>query len=157
MRQKQDHQHLHRFLHELEGATPSGVWPEWTEFESTFTTSQTRSIIVFVSDMHELSKEIREMLAQLSSLKNEILLFHLLGKNELEFAYDEPITFEDLETGKTLQVDPANIRSAYLRNLDARIRSLRQTSHDQHMTYELFSLDQPLDFALRNYLTQRMR
>jgi len=153
---KQDHQHLHRFLHELEKVAPAGIWPEWQEFETTFTTSQTRAIIVFVSDMHELRKEIQEMLTELSSLKNEILIFHLLGKNELEFAYDEPVTFEDLETGKTIQVDPAKSRDVYLKSLDDRIRSLRQTSQDQHIAYDFFSLEQPLDFALRNYLSQRM-
>jgi len=96
------------------------------------------------------------MLTELSSLKNEILIFHLLGKNELEFAYDEPVTFEDLETGKTIQVDPAKSRDVYLKSLDDRIRSLRQTSQDQHIAYDFFSLEQPLDFALRNYLSQRM-
>lgn len=153
---RQDHQHLHRFLHELETISPQGSWPQWQELETIFSASQTRSIIVFVSDMHELQVEIQDMLRQLSSLKNEVLLFHLLGRDELEFAYEEPVTLEDLETGKSIQVDPARSKDSYLVRLNRRIASLRQASHDQHIAYELLSLDQSLDFALRNYLTQRL-
>ena len=154
---KRDHQQLHRFLHDLERVHPQGVWPDWKKLEGIFTATQKREMIVFVSDLHEQRDEIFAALSKLSALRNEVLFFHLLGRNEIDFNYEGFLTFEDLESGQTLQVDTARARTAYLDNMQQKLRCLKQALHDENISYTLFTLDQPLDFALRQYLTQRMK
>jgi len=154
---KRDQQQLHRFLHELERVHPQGVWPDWKKLEGIFTATQKREMIVFVSDLHEQCDEIFAALSKLSALRNEVLFFHLLGRNEIDFNYEGFLTFEDLESGQTLQVDTARARTAYLDNMQQKLRCLKQALHDENISYTLFTLDQPLDFALRQYLTQRMK
>lgn len=154
---KREHQQLHHFLHELERLHPTGVWPEWENIEGLFAAMQRRAMIVLVSDMHEQQSEIVETLAKLSSLKNEGLLFHLLGKEEADFSYQGFLTFADLETGKAVQVDADQIKTAYLAQMQRRLKLLRRTAHDLNIAYELFTLNQPLDYALRKYLMQRMK
>jgi uncharacterized protein (DUF58 family) len=154
---RRDHQNLHRLLHRLEDLAPIGEWPDWGELEGRFSDSQHRDLIIFVSDLHEKKGEIREALARLSSLKHEVLLFHLLGENELNLNYSGFVNFEDLETGETIEVDPDKIKDYYLNSLQGRIHELRQAAHDHRITYELLALNQPLDFALRSYLKQRIK
>lgn len=154
---QRDHQQLHRFLHELERARPQGVWPDWKKLEGIFTATQKRELIVFVSDLHEQRDEIFAALSKLSALRNEVLFFHLLGRNEIDFNYDGFLTFEDLESGRAVQVDASRARTAYLEQMQQKLRRLKQTVHDENINYALFTLDQPLDFALRQYLTHRLK
>ena len=154
---KRDHQQLHRLLHELERVQPHGIWPDWKKLEGIFTATQKREMIVLISDLHEQRGEIFAALSKLSALRNEVLFFHLLGRNELDFNYDGFLTFEDLESGQTLQVDASRARGVYLNQMQEKLRRLKQALHDENIGYTLFTLDQPLDFALRQYLTQRMK
>lgn len=154
---KSGQSHLHRFLHELERLEPAGKWPGWHAVERLLSTAARREIIVVISDLHEADDEIRTVLAKLTALKNEVLFFHLLGKNERNFSYQGLLTFEDLESGETRQVDAEQTRVAYLKKLDAQLDAMRRELHNQHIAYELFTTDQPLDFALRAFLKQRKR
>ncbi|MCG8603387.1 DUF58 domain-containing protein [bacterium] len=154
---RRDHQNLHRLLHRLEDLVPVGEWPKWSEWEGYFSDSQQRDLIIFVSDLHEKKAEIREALARLSSLKHEVLLFHLLGENELSLDYPGFVNFEDLETGETVEVDPIKIRDDYSYALQSWIDELSQAAHDHRITYEMLAMSQPLDFALRSYLKQRIK
>lgn len=154
---KCDHQQLHRFLHGLELAQPAGIWPEWADLESALTGSQKRELIVLVSDLHERQNEITAALSKLRARRNEVLLFHLMGRNEIEFEYAGFLTFEDLESGKTVQVDAQQTRSSYLENLRHQFQTTKKTLREQNLAYELLILDQPLDLALRKYLIQRTK
>ena len=154
---KGDHQHLHRFIHELEKIKAVGIWPNWDELENIFLSGQKRELVIFVSDMYEYSNEIREVLRKLHALKNEVILFQLTGRNELDFTYEGALTFEDLETGKKIQANSEQIRKSYLKKFRESQNELRQTLHDNQIEYQQLILDQPLDFALRSYLSQRAK
>jgi uncharacterized protein (DUF58 family) len=154
---KRDHQQLHRLLYELEHVHPQGVWPDWPQLEGIFTATQKREMIVFITDMHEQHDEIFAALSKLRALRNEVLLFHLVGRNERDFPYEGFLTFEDLETGKTLQVEAGRARQPYLEGMQKKLLALKQALHDENISYTLFTLDQPLDLALRQYLTQRKK
>ncbi len=154
---KRDHQQLHRLLHELERVRPQGVWPDWKKLEGIFAATQKREMIVLVSDMHEQRDEIFAALSKLSARRNEVLFFHLLGRNEIDFNYEGFLTFEDLESGQTAQVEASRAREIYLDRMQKKMQQLKQALHDENISYTLLTLEQPLDFALRQYLTQRMK
>ena len=150
-------QHLHRLLHALEGLRAEGVWPAWETVEQLFTVATHRDLVVFVTDLHEVKDEIRTVLAKVHALKNEVLLFHLLGRRELDFSYEGVLELEELETGRVMQVDAEGIRQAYRKAVAGHLRDVRQELQDVSVAYTLFTLDQPLDGALREFLNRRMR
>jgi uncharacterized protein (DUF58 family) len=154
---RRDHQQLHRFLHDLEKFTPNGVWPDWQKMESNFTTALGRELIIVVSDLHEHGHEIATALGKLRALKHEVLLFHLLGRNEIDFTYNGEAVFQDLETTKTLPVNTDAARAGYRLAMQRHLLALPRKWREQDIAYELLALDQPLDLALRSYLTQRMK
>ena len=150
-------QHLHRLLHALEGLQAEGIWPPWEAVEQLFTVATHRDLVVFITDLHEQKDEIRTVLAKVNALKNEVLLFHLLGRRELDFSYEGVLEFEELETGRVMQVDADRIRRDYREAVDGHLREVRQELQDLSVAYALFTLDQPLDGILRTFLTRRMR
>lgn len=151
------HQHLHRVLHTLEQLTPAGVWPEWERMQGLFTAGGQRGIVVMVTDLHERHDEIRTLATKLTALRHEVLLLHVMGGVEREFRYRGVVTFEEIETGRRIEVDADAVRAAYLAALEIDLKRLRRSLEDVGVDYAAFSLDQPLDLALRHYLAGRTR
>lgn len=150
-----DRQSLHRFLHALETLEPAGRWPDWSTLEGRFTAAPRRELVVVVSDLHEHAAEITTMLSKVSALRNEALVLHVLARDELEFRYGGAVLFEELETGRTVEVDTDRIRADYVAAVERDLTMLRHTLQNARVAYRLFTLDQPLDYALRAYLAER--
>ena len=150
-------QHLHRLLHALEALEAGGVWPAWEAVEQLFTVATHRDLVVVITDLHERKEEIRTVLAKVQALRNEVLLFHVMGRRELDFSYEGVVEFEELETGRVMQVDADRVRPGYRKAMAWHLTDLRQALHDLGVAYSLFTLDQPLDSALRTFLTRRLR
>src|SRR5262249_8318824 len=52
--------------------------------------------------------------------RNEVIVFHVLDKNELEFPFQRLTVFEDIEdTAVRVLSDPRAIRAAYLQQMEA--------------------------------------
>jgi len=151
------HQHLDRLLHALERLSPAGVWPDWPRMAGSFTAGGQRGIIAIITDLHERHDEIRTVAAKLAALRQEVLLLHIIGRAELEFAYHGTVTFEELETGRRIEVDADAVRPGYLAALHGHLDDLCRSLEDLQVDYARFPLDQPLDVALRQFLTSRAR
>ena len=152
-------QHLHRILHELEKLDPAGVWPQWREVEAALLPADGRGITVIISDLHQHAQEIRAAARTLTALRHEVLIAHLVGRQELEFGYEGIVTFEDLETGGQVDVDTGSeqVKAAYLTALEREHRDQMEGFAERRIDYGRFLIDQPLDDALRKFLGSRQR
>ncbi len=150
-------QHLHRLLNTLERLIPAGVWPDWERVQGLFTAGGRRGIVVIVTDLHERQNEIRTLAAKLAALRHEVLVLHVIGGIEREFGYHGIVTFEELETGRRIEVDTDAVRASYRSALEQELAGLRRSLEEVGIDYARFSLDQPLDLALRHYLIGRTR
>lgn len=154
---KRHTQQLARFFHLLERAMPAGTWPEWTEIEPYFSATNRREMIVVVTDMNETITEVQTALSKLSALHNEVLVCHILTASETAFAFNGMVTFEDLETGRSLEVDADAARTAYKAALAGRLQTIRQSMTEARIDYAAFTTNEPLDAALRGYLAARIK
>jgi uncharacterized protein (DUF58 family) len=150
-------QHLHRVLHLLEQLKPAGAWPAWERLEGLFTTGAPRGLIVVITDLHEHAREIRTVAAKLVALRHEVLVLHLIGRAELAFDYQGTVSFEELETGRRIEVEAEAARPAYLAALTQQLRDVQRALQELPADYARFSIDRPLDEALRRYLAGRAR
>lgn len=105
--------HLEVVLHTLErarstrGGTLCKALPKIAEV------FRRRSVIVLISDFYE---EPGAMMSAVNALKqkgNDLIVFHVLDPAEINFTYDQPLNFEDLETGEQLAVVPYALREQY--------------------------------------------
>ena len=149
--------HLHRTLHLLEQLEPAGTWPGWQRLEALFTRPASRGLVVLISDLHERAQEIQTVAGKLVALHQEVLVLHLIGRSELTFDYRGTVSFEELETGRRIEVDAEAARPGYLAALTRELRDLRHALQELPADYARFVLDQPLDEALRRYLAGRAR
>lgn len=154
---RSDHQHLHRFLNRLETNRSAGIWPDWARFESVFTRSHNRQLFIVISDLYERADEIRKTITKLVALKNEVILFQIMGRSELDLDFEGSFVFEDLESGDTVELDTTQLKIAYRKKIRADLKETRQFMHDHGVDYELLMMDQPLDFALQKFLLNRER
>ncbi|MDZ7648646.1 MAG: hypothetical protein U5K54_16495 [Cytophagales bacterium] len=56
-----------------------------------------KEMIIFVTDLYDETKDIHQFISRLKTSRNEVIVFHVLGKTESTFDYQGSFTFEDLE------------------------------------------------------------
>ncbi|HVT39655.1 MAG TPA: DUF58 domain-containing protein [Gemmatimonadaceae bacterium] len=116
-----------------------------------------RSIIAVISDLYEEPDAIMEAIGQLHGRGNDIVVFHLLDRNELEFPFSDSGNFIDLETGEKMPVIPDYFRKQYRELVRGHTTDLARRTRDQRVEYALFDTSKPLDKALFAYLSARER
>lgn len=151
---------LDHLLHRLEGLEPRGRWPPWGELRRRLPRGRGRELVVVVSDLWDGEPRQRReglgaALATFRALGHEVLVFHLLGRNELDFTFEGDLLFEDLESGETVRGAAAALRRDYLERLRRELAAWRLRLAEMGAVYELLVLDQPLDRALREFLLRR--
>lgn len=154
---KQDFQHLSRMFYQLENIKAGGEFTNPIHYKDIYTASKRRELLIFITDMYEQNTEIIQLLDSLTSLKNEVIVFHLMGKNELELDFNGYSELEDLETGKTIKIDVKTAKNSYQEKLDKHLSDLRIKLLDRQIYYRLISMDEPMDQALRDFLNQRSK
>jgi uncharacterized protein (DUF58 family) len=116
-----------------------------------------RSIVVLISDLYEEPEAVLSALANVRGRGNELIVFHLLDRNELEFPFTDATNFVDLETGEKMPLVPDYLRVAYKQLIAQHTQALARQSRDQRVDYTLLSTARPLDDALFAYLASRQR
>lgn len=157
MAAKQDYQHLARLFYQLEHINPDGAFTKPIDYRELFAGAQKRELLIFVTDLYQRDEEIINLLDTLNTLRHEIVVFHLLSRNELELDFRGYTTFEDLETGATIQIDQAKARNTYKSKLGIYLEETRTKMLDRRIFYRMLSTDEPLDQALRDFLKQRSK
>ena len=152
---KQDFQHLSRLFYQLENIEAGGIFTKPIHYKDLYSASNNRELLVFITDLYEENGELLQLLDTFNALKNEVIVFQLMGKNELDLDFKGYSELEDLETGKTVKIDQKISKSAYQERLNEHLSSLRMKLLDRHIYYRLISMDEPLDQALRDFLNQR--
>ena len=73
------------------------------------------------------------------------------------FNFGAASMFEDVESGKTLFIDPSVARKEYLRKLEAHCAALRSTCQRLGIACHRLATDRPLELALFDFLRGRMQ
>jgi uncharacterized protein (DUF58 family) len=154
---RNDPQHLARYFHQLERIHPEGKMGSQTQYKHIFTGDNKRELLVFITDLYEEDGEISRLLEVLASLRHEIIVFHVMGKNELERDFSGYNRVEDLETGEQIPVAGLQGEDLYKENLQRWLSAVRMQLLDKQIVYQLMRMDQPLDQAMRDFLKQRQQ
>ena len=113
-------------------------------------------MVVLLSDCFDDADRLGRALRRLRYHRHEVMLFHVLAPEELEFPFGDATKFRDLERpGRDVLFDARRLREEYLRNFAAYRESLKTTAEDLHVDYHLLRTDEPIDRALGAYLARR--
>lgn len=116
-----------------------------------------RGFMVLVSDLLADVDELIEGLKHFRFNGHEVLVFHILDPQEVHFDFKDVVEFEDMETGEKMLVEAESARAMYLEHFERYQARIRKECGLLGVDYIPLTTDQPLDFALFNYLAARKR
>jgi uncharacterized protein (DUF58 family) len=114
-----------------------------------------RGIAIVISDFYEEPEKIVHAIEPLRFHGNDVVLFHILDPEEIRPVLKGPALLVDLETDQQIEVIPEYTKTTYRAKMEAHIEQLRSRTRGAGMDYRLLVTDQPLDEALREYLSLR--
>ena len=149
--------HLLGLLRALESAAPGGetaLAPVWHRLAVHHL--KRRGMVILLSDCLDNPAHLTRALQHLRHRGHEVLLFHILAPEEIEFPFDRPTRFRDMERiGDEIRVDARRRRDEYRANFAAYREELMRKARELRVDYHLLRTDEPVDRALGAYLARR--
>ena len=116
---------------------------------------KSRGLIVLFSDLHDTPAEVLSGLLHFRHRNHEVIVFHILDPDEIEFPYTDASTFVDMETGAQLTTEPWEIAPRYREQLEAWRSKYSRSCREQRIDYVPLDTRTPFDRALLAYLEKR--
>src|SRR5262249_40700817 len=142
---KANAKHLMHLISLLEKTQPGGetsMAPIWHELAGQL---KRRGLIVILSGCFDEIGPLIRALRHVRHQRHEVLLFHILAPEEMEFPFKKWTQFRNLEvSGHKLLVDPQRLRHDYLKNFQAFCKQLRDQAGQMQIDYHLMRTDEPV-------------
>jgi len=149
--------HLQLILDSLNQASPKGETNLIPLLHELAEKARRRALVIILSDCFCDETELRDALQHLRFQKHDLALFHLLDPLELDFTFDRPVRFVDMEGSQSIVTEPATIRAEYQLQLTRFLKKLQTNCHEFNADYRQVTIDQPYDRVLADFLNERAR
>jgi uncharacterized protein (DUF58 family) len=149
--------HRDLILHTIDRLAPGGGSDLDRPMLKVAQASRKRGIIVLISDLYEDPKAARDAIQLLGYKGNDLIVFHVLDRAEIDFPFEDAANYRDLESGDTVPVSPERLRDQYREMVREHIDGLERILGAARIDYSLIDTSQPLDHALFTYLSLRQR
>jgi len=116
-----------------------------------------RGLAVLFSDLMDRPSEVLSGLQHFRHRHHEVVVFHILDPDELEFPYTDSATFVDMESGERLTTEPWEIARRYRERIAAWTEHYRRACREHLIDYVQLDTRTPFDRALLAYLEKRAR
>jgi hypothetical protein len=116
-----------------------------------------RGLIILCSDLMDRPVEVLSSLQHFRHRHHEVIVFHILDPDEVEFPYTDTATFVDLESGERLTTEPWEIARRYRERLASWTEFYRKNCRERLIDYVQLDTRTPFDRALLAYLEKRAR
>jgi uncharacterized protein (DUF58 family) len=114
-----------------------------------------RGLVILFSDLFDEPESVLRGLRELSRRGHDLIVFHVLDRDEVEFPFERMTLFKGLEQMPELLVDPRSLKQAYLAEIEAFQAAIRKGCLAQGIDYVRLIDDQPLDVVLSSFLSFR--
>ncbi len=149
--------HLELILHAIDNLAPGSAGSLSGPLLKVAEGVRRRSILLLISDLYEEPEGVVKAVGRLKGKGNDVIVFQVLDRTELDFPFQHPADFQDLETGERLAVKPAELADRYRAAMRDHLSELNRSLLENDIDYCLFETSRPLDFALFEYLSRRER
>jgi hypothetical protein len=110
--------------------------------------------VILISDAFDDVTKLRNSLRHIRHAGHEILMFHILAPEEIDFPFTKPTKFRDFENPSRI-VEANQIRDDYRKNFDAWRTGLQKAMTDANADLITLTTDRPVDRILGQYLARR--
>ncbi len=105
--------HLGQVLDQLADLRPQGGTTLLTAMHEAAERIRQRALVIIFSDFFVQPSELKSAFQHLHFRKHDVVAFHLLDQRELDFDFDRPSRFVDMEGGDAIMADPSLIARNY--------------------------------------------
>lgn len=148
--------HIHSIIESLDANTPRDKTDLYPILRSVAESSPKRGMMVLISDLLADPDGTTRGLKLLRQRGHDVLVFHVMDDDELDFPFSGPTRFEGLESEAFLNCNPRALREGYLQALNRFLASTRRDCATNAIDYALIRTRDPLDAALATYLSRRL-
>ncbi len=116
-----------------------------------------KGLIILISDLFDNPEEIIEGLKHFRYKGHEVIVFHVLDKQELNLDFNQNTRFKDSETGEEIITQPWHIKQDYQKSIHKFSEYFKHQLRIHHIDYVVLKTNENLDIALSEYLIKRNR
>jgi uncharacterized protein (DUF58 family) len=146
--------HLHLCLAEIARLAPTAPVGVASALRRAASLLRRRGLVVVVSDLYEDEEALPEI-RRLSRMGHDVVVIHVMAKEELTLAHGGAVEFEDLESGATLLTNAEAIAAEYHANVQSFLTRVEQAIAREGVDYVRLITGESLDVALRRFLVGR--
>ena len=114
-----------------------------------------RGVIMLFSDLFDHTEEFIQGLSHLRFRGHNVVVFHVMDPDELEFPLRGMRRFVGFENEGELISDPVRIRASYLAEVEKFINHIKESCAKLLVDYVLVNTRQPVETSIAGYLIQR--
>lgn len=148
--------HLQAVINALNVNSPRDKTGLYDVFHAVAETYPRRGMMIVISDLFGDVDQTLRGLKLLRQQGHDVLVFHILDDDELEFPFSGPTRFDALESADFLNCNPRALREGYLQALQEFLDEVRRGCARHTIDYALIRTSEPLDAALATYLNTRL-
>lgn len=115
-----------------------------------------RSIVVVFSDLFDGGLDALAGMARLRARKHDVVLFHTLDPDELDFPFEDSTEFLSMEDDRRVQIDARAIREAYMQELSSFLQKAESGARSARVEYQRARTDQPAGKLVARFLACRI-
>ncbi len=116
-----------------------------------------RALVVIISDLFIDPEELRSCFQHLRFRKHDVAVFHLLEQSEIDFEFDRPVRFVDLEGAAPMLVDPTTIAKQYRAAVQKYLEDMKEIIQDSAVDYHRVSIEEHYAEVLTRFLLARKK
>ena len=116
-----------------------------------------RGLVIIISDLFDDPENIMNGLKHFRHGKQEVILFHILDRNELEFDFNTRTKFVDMESGEEITTDPWHVKNEYKNLIKGLQDYYRSECRLNLIDYVPLFTDDSLDKGLSEYFNKRQK
>jgi len=147
--------HLPLVLQAMARSVPDGTMPVAEALEALAPVVGRAGMLVIASDCYDAPERMQHAIGALRARGHDVMLFHIVDPAERDFPYEGALTLADLETTSRLAVESSEIAPAYRQAFAAHGEAVERGTGSAGGDYLRVPGDEPLDRALRAWLTHR--
>jgi len=147
-------QAFQKILFGLEKAKAQG---EWRSSAATFPEfyARQKEMLVFVSDLWQVGDEWIKLIKSIANPRREVVIFQISGDQEMDFDLTGFYRFQDLETGREVELDAGAVRDTFRQNATQYLENLEEALRLPHVHLIRARLSDPIAVVLRDFLAKR--
>jgi hypothetical protein len=84
-----------------------------------------KEVIIIASDFLQVNNEWIQLIKNLANPHREVIIFQILGKQELDFNLKGFYRFKDLESGKEVELQAESIKDEFRKNAENYLKNLK--------------------------------